>query len=302
MKNALIFLAILIGLAGCSRPDQTTTQKTEEVPTYKIGYMICNSEQETLDRFQPFTAYLSKKLGVNFEMSAIDTINFTKEVDSLDFTHTNSLLYIMLHRFNGVDILAAEKKGSLGHLSQGVIISRKDSGINNVADLKGKTMIFGPTLAPTGFMSQVDILQKNNMDPDQDLAFYTIPRGSFKHEKVVYGVLFERYDAGALPIDDIETMHAAGRIDQDDFTIVARAEAIPYCNFGVTQKVDENLAKRFKEVVLSITEDDTIEYNGEVVKVLDRALVDGYVDIEDKDFDVVRDMARRTNMPPYQKF
>ncbi len=302
MKNALILLAILIGLAGCSRPGETGTKKNEEVPTYKIGYMICNSEQETLDRFQPFTAYLSKKLGVNFEMSAIDTTNFTKEVDSLDFTHTNSLLYIMLHRFNGVDILAAEKKGSLGHLSQGVIISRKDSGINNVADLKGKTMIFGPTLAPTGFMSQVDILQQNNMDPDQDLAFYTIPRGSFKHEKVVYGVLFEKYDAGALPIDDIETMHAAGRIDQDDFTIVARGKAIPYCNFGVTQKVDDDLAKRFKEAVLSITGNDTIEYNGEVVKVLDRALVDGYVDIEDKDFDIVRDMARRTNMPPYQKF
>jgi hypothetical protein len=31
-------------------------------------------------------------------------------------------------------------------------------------------------------------------------------------------------------------------------------------------------------------------------------MVDGYEDIQDKDFDVVRAMAKRTNMPPYQRF
>jgi phosphonate transport system substrate-binding protein len=151
-------------------------------------------------------------------------------------------------------------------------------------------------------MSQIDLLQKEGLDPDEDLAFYTIPGGAFKHEKVIYGVLFERYDAGALPLDDIEIMAEDGRIDMGDFTIIARAEPIPYCNFGVSQKTDEGFAKKFKEVLLSIDENTTVEIDGEVIKVLDRALVDGYVDITDADFDVVREMAKRTNMPPYQKF
>jgi phosphonate transport system substrate-binding protein len=77
---------------------------------------------------------------------------------------------------------------------------------------------------------------------------------------------------------------------------------IPYCNFGVSQRIDDAFAKKFKEVVLGITENDTVEINGETVKVLNKALVDGYVDITDKDFDSVREMAKRTNMPPYQKF
>ncbi|MDX1777132.1 MAG: phosphate/phosphite/phosphonate ABC transporter substrate-binding protein [Desulfobulbales bacterium] len=290
-----------IALISCTSAPQQEKQE-KELETYRIGYMICNSEKETLERFVPFTAFLSKKLGVNFEPVAIDTINFTREMDSLDFTHTNSLLYVILNRFHGVDILAAEKKGSLAEKSQGIIIARSDSTIKNIADLKGKTMIFGPTLGPTGFMSQVDMLQEAGIDPDNDLAFYTIPAGSFKHEKVAYGVLFERYDAGALPLDDIEIMTADGRLDPDDFTIVARAEPIPYCNFGVNQKIDESLARKFKDAVLGITADDTVEINGEVIKVLDRALVDGYVDITDSDFDTVREMAKRTNMPPYQKF
>ncbi len=285
-------------IASCS----SNPSIKQDLPTYRIGYMICNSEQETLDRFLAFTEYLNKKLEVNFEPIAIDTINFMQEVENLDFTHTNSLVYIMLNRFHGVEILAAEKKGSLEHLSQGVIITKKDSSIKSIADLKGKRMVFGPSLAPTGFMSQVDIMLENGMDPEEDLAFYTIPNGSFKHEKVAYAVLYDKYDAGALPIDDIETMVAAGRLDEDDFAIIGKGKPIPYCNFGVTQRVDDDFALRFKDAVLSITEDDTILFDGEEVKVLKKALVQGYIDINDSDFDIVREMAKRTNMPPYQKY
>ena len=292
---ALICCAFLVSCSSSQEP-------VKDPVTYKIGYMICNSEQETLDRFVPFTRYLSEKLGVAFEPVAIDTINFMQEIGSLDFTHTNSLLYIMLQRFHGVDVLAAEKKGSLAHLSQGVIIVKNDSPITTIGELKGKTMIFGPSLAPTGFMSQVDLLQQNGIDPDEDLAFYTIPSGSFKHEKVAYGVLFDKYDAGALPIDDIETMAAAGRIDPEEFRIIGKGQPIPYCNFGFTQKVDEVLAKKFKKAVLALTHDDTVEIDGEKVRVLKRALVDGYVDIDDEGFNSVRDLAKKTNMPPYQTY
>jgi len=71
-----ILIFIVFFLASCS----PSTQEPEK-PTYKIGYMICNSEQETIQRFTPFTEYLSKKLGVSFEMEAIDTADFTKKID-----------------------------------------------------------------------------------------------------------------------------------------------------------------------------------------------------------------------------
>ncbi len=296
-KATAIILVLLAAIACTPKNDNEG-----ERPTYKIGYMICNSEKETLERFIPFSKYMGDKLGVNFEIIAIDTINFSREIDNLDFVHTNSLLYIMLNRFNGVEVLAAEEKGSLGHKSQGIILTRKDSGITELGDLKGKTMIFGPMLAPTGFMAQVDLLQEAGVDPEQDLAFYTIPPGSFKHEKVIYGVFFDKYDAGSIPIDDLEIMVADNRVAMEDFNIIAKNEAIPYCNFAVTQKIDESLARKFKEVLLAISEDDKVEIDGETIKVLDRALVSGFVDINDGDFDIVREMARRTNMPPYQKY
>jgi phosphonate transport system substrate-binding protein len=292
---AMIFLLLL---ASCKGP--ANQQQTKRV--YRIGYMICNSEEETLQRFRPFTAYLSKKLGVPFEAVAIDTVDFTKQVEQLDFTHTNSLLYVIMNRNHGVEILAAEKSGSLGARARGLIISLKKSGITTVKDLKGKSMVFGPVLGPTSYMAQLDILLKNGINPENDLSYYSIPPGSFKHEKVIYGVMLGKFDAGAAPLLDFERMASDGRIDRNDFAVVAEAEPIPYCNFGVTQRVDDALAKRFREVLLGVKKDDTVEIDGEVVKVLHRAQIDGYEAVRDKDFDVVREMAKRTNMPPYQRF
>jgi phosphonate transport system substrate-binding protein len=296
-KRAFLLILSIILAVSCSGPSAK-----EDRPTYKIGYMICNSEEETLRRFRPLTAYLSKKLGVNFEAIAIDTIDFTKEVDRLDFTHTNSLLYIMMNRNHGVEILATEKAGPLGARSRGAIVTLKKNGIKSLKDLKGKTMIFGPMLAPTAYMSQLDIFLKNGINPEDYLALYSIPSGSYKHEKVIYGVFFERYDAGAFPMLDFERMAKEGRIDPEEFRVIAEGPPIPYCNFGFTQRVNDSFAKKFKAALLSIKKEDTVEIDGEVVRVLERAQIDGYEDVKDRDFDIVRDMAKRTNMPPYQKY
>lgn len=293
---ALLLLSCLLFLA-CSRGPQK-----QEGRAYRVGYMVCNSEEETLARFRPLTAFLSKKLGVPLEAVAIDTIDFSREAEKLDFTHTNSLLYIILNRNHGVEVLAAEKAGSLGARSLGAIVALKKSGIKDIRDLKGKTMVFGPMLAPTAYLTQLDLLVRNGIDPENDLAFYSIPPGSFKHEKVIYSVLFGKFDAGAFPMLDFERMSQDGRIEAQDFVVIAEGDPIPYCNFGATQKVDDSLARKFRKVLLEIRPDDTVEVDGETVRVLQRAQIEGYEEISDRDFDGIREMAKRTSMPPYQKY
>lgn len=303
---ALALLALLT-CGGCrdsasDHPQGPSPQTKAQLPTYRVGYMICNSAEETMYRFAPLTKYLGEQLGVHLEGVAINTLDFGDEIDNLDFTHTNSLLYIMYHRYNGLDILAVEKRGELGNRSKGIVAVRKDSGIKTLADLKGKTMIFGPMLAPTGYMSQIYALKKLGFDVDNDLSFYTIPTGSFKHEKVIYAVNFGKYDAGAFPYYDFEIMRKQGKVKAEKFRILAEGPLIPYCNYGVTQRVDDDLARRFKQALLAITPDDTVEFKGERLKVLTRAGLDGFTSARDADFDIVRKMAKETNMPPYQEF
>ena len=115
----MAFLLMAVFSYSCRQAPSVAGKKQ----SIKVGYMICNSEEETLYRFRPLTKYLGEKLGIHMEAVAIDTHKFTKEVESLDFTHTNSLLYIIINRFYGVKVLAADKQGSLGFRSNGAIVT-----------------------------------------------------------------------------------------------------------------------------------------------------------------------------------
>jgi phosphonate transport system substrate-binding protein len=84
-------------------------------------------------------------------------------------------------------------------------------------------------------------------------------------------------------------------------TILAQTELIPYCTFAAAATADPSLVASVKKALLELKSSDTAEINGEQVKVLKSAWIDGYEELTDKDYDPVRDMARRVNMPPYQK-
>jgi len=296
-----IILAAALSVLSLSLLTSCNEQSRKVV---KIGYMNCNNEQETKHRFVPLTRYLSDKVGVEFVMVPVDTHDFEKRFNQGEFafTHTNSLLYIILKERNNLKLLASEKRGNFGARSGGAIIARKGSGIENLQQIKGKKFAFGPMLAPTGYLAEYDLMLRSGIDPEKDFASYTIPSGSFKHEKLIYGVMFGEYDVSAATLMDLEVMTREGKITADDFTILAQTPLIPYCTFAAAANTDPAMFEKVRKALLELKPSDTAEVDGERVKVLKAAWIDGYEELTDKDYDPVREMAKRVNMPPYQQF
>jgi len=294
--SVLLLGAVLAILAGCDG--------IKERPVMRIGYMNCNSESETIARFTPLTAYLSEQLGIDFKVVPVDTQDFAERFSAGDFEfgHSNSLLYIILKETKQMQLIATDKRGQYGARTAGTIISRKGSGITRVEDLKGKRMVFGPQLAPSGYLAQYDLMLQAGFDPETGLEYYAIPHGSYKHEKVIYGVYFGQYDAAAAPALDLELMTREGRVTADDFNIVAQSEVFPYCTFGAASSVPKSLVEKFRQVLLNITPQTTVDYDGEKIKVLDSAWVSGFEHLADNEYDILRRMAKNANMPPYQEF
>lgn len=286
----------MVIMAGCN--------KLENRPKMKIGYMNCNNEQETTGRFKPLTRYLSEKTGVDFEFVPVDTNDFEKRFkdEKFAFTHTNSILYVILKENQGIKLLASEKRGKFGSRTAGTIIARKGSGILKISDLRGKKLAFGPMLAPTGYMAEYDLMLRNGFDPEKDLATWIIPSDSFKHEKVIYKVLYGEVDAAAAPVLDLEVMTREGKISPDDFVILGQSPLIPYCTFGAAKDTNPKLVEKVSKALLELKATDTVEIDGERVKVMKAAWIDGFDELTDKDYDIIRDMAKRVNMPPYQKY
>lgn len=292
--NPLRLLTLLLPLLLLScRPDGGGK-------VYRIGYMLCNSERETRERFLPLTRYLSEETGYRFEFVPVDTHEVEKRFGQgeFQFAHTNSLLYIILKERFGVTLVASEKRGKYGVRTGGAIIARKGGGITTLADLKGKRFGFGPMLAPTGFLAEYALLLDRGIDPERDLV-YSIPKGSFKHEKVIYGVLFGAYDGGAAPLIDLEEMTREGRISPDELTILAETPLVPYCTFSTSRDLPREVVERVRSALLKLTPETTVEMDGEQVKVMKRAWIDGYENIPDSAYDPLREMAKKSAMPPF---
>lgn len=292
------FLICTLLLSGCD------AKQGQQRKVMKIGYMICNSEQETMDRFAPLTRYLSDKTGIEFEPVPVDTADFEGRFKKGEFalTHSNSLIYLILRENHALTLLASEKRGRFGSRTGGAIIAKKGSGITKLADIKGKRMVFGPMLAPTGYLAEYDLMLRSGINPEQDLSYYAIPPGSFKHEKLIYAVLHGQFDLAASPLLDLELMVKEGKIAADDFVILAQTPIIPYCTFGAAKETDPKVVAKVRQALLELTPQTTVEVDGERVKVLKAAWIDGFEELLDSDFDPIREMAKRVNMPPYQKY
>jgi phosphonate transport system substrate-binding protein len=288
---------VLSSFAAC-RPAERPTGELH------VGYMICNSLKETKERFAPLSAYLSDVLGTKVVPHYINTSDFEKEVQKgyLKVAHTNSLLYVIFKENHDWRLLAAEREGSHGSSTAGVVIVRGDSPARSLADLRGKRMMFGPELAPMGFLSQYNMLLDAGVDPERDLGLYAFTRGSFTHEKVVYSVVYGGYDAGSIPLLDIENMQAEAKIRAEDYRILATGPFIPYCTFSTAPDLPAEVREKILKALTGLTRDATARVDGEVLRVLDRAGVEGFEIRNDADYDPIRSMARRANMPPYQQF
>jgi phosphonate transport system substrate-binding protein len=299
MKYLFLVLTFLLTgavLSGCEQP--------LEGPPIRIGYMNCNSVEETMERFRPLTVYLEQQLGRPCEAVPVDTQDLETRfaAGEFEFVHGNSLLYVILKENHDLQLVATEQRGQFGSRTAGAIIVRRDSPIQSLKDLKGKRMIFGPQLAPSGFLAQYDLMLQAGFDPDRELDYYAFPQGTFKHEKVIYAVYFGEFDAAAAPALDLEIMTRQGKISADDFRVLAQSETIPYCTFGAAKNVDSKLVEQFRKVLLELTPETTVEVDGQRLKVLDAAWIDGFETLLDQDYDPIRVMAKRVNMPPYQEF
>jgi len=287
---------LLLALFGCRG-------RSDEKPL-RVGFMICNSVAETRARFAPLAAHLSEQLGRRVEPVWLDTADFDEAIRAgrFDVIHTNSYLYAWFHESYGFRVLAGESRGKDGAYSSGAVIAGRESPVKTLADLKGKRFVFGPPFAPTAYLSPYWLLLEAGVDPEKDLGFYSFPSGAYKHEKAIYAVVNGAFDAGAGPSLDLEVMEAEGKLLPTDYRVIARGPLVPYCVFSAASTLPEPTLQAIRKTLFAVTPETVATVDGEVLKVLKSALVDGFVPLEEKEFDPVRTMARRCNLPPYVKY
>jgi phosphonate transport system substrate-binding protein len=142
-------------------------------------------------------------------------------------------------------------------------ITRPNSNIASVGDLKGKRFAFGGRGSVQAGLLAYHFLEQMGIDPRRDLAGYTFhderKRSIPSDERdVVERVLKGEYDAGAVSQRTLEVMEGEGALKPGDVRVFWSSPGYSHCCFTAQGDMDERLAQEITQALLSLDYSDPV--------------------------------------------
>lgn len=142
--------------------------------------------------------------------------------------------------------MMASKDGSFGYEME--IITRPDSGITKIADIKGRNLAFTAPTSNSGFKAPSALLESEfKLKADVDFT----PSFSGSHDNSVLGVVNKDYDAAAIANSVLERMVSRKVVSKADYTSIYKSETFPTTGYGYVYNLKPELAEKVKEAFFS---------------------------------------------------
>jgi phosphonate transport system substrate-binding protein len=163
--------------------------------------------------------------------------------------------------------MMARADGSFGYEME--IVTRRDSGIESVEALRGRTLAFTSPTSNSGYKAPSVLLEAEfGLVPGRDFQ----PAFSGRHDNSVLGVFHGDYDAAAVANIVIGQVLARGVGRAEDLRVLYRSETFPTTAYGVSNRLDPAVAERVREAFA------TFEWEGSTLAVEFRD-EDGFIPI-----------------------
>ena len=164
----------------------------------------------------------------------------------------NTFNYVLAHERGCADVaLASERFGSTFY--QGQIITQKDSGINSIADLAGKTFCRPDPTSTSGWIIPSIDMRAAGIDPEKDLGEIVDAGG---HDAVVISVYNGDCDAGATFVDARTNVEKDFPDVMDKVVVVSTSVNIPNDTISFTPSLPSDVRDQIVNVFLDLTKTD----------------------------------------------
>ncbi len=198
-------------------------------------------------RFRLLGEYLSKKTGVQVQFTILSRYgnileSFTS--DRMDGAFFGSFTGALAIEKLGVIPLARPVNLDNTSTYHGYLFVRKDSGIRNVWDMKGKKMAFVEKATTAGYVFPLAYLRENGItDIDKFFSEYLFT-GS--HDAAIFAVLNRKADVGAAKHSIYDRVRKEDpRVDRE-LVILASSPPVPSNGLCVRKDLDKALQQKLK--------------------------------------------------------
>ncbi|MCI5223795.1 MAG: phosphate/phosphite/phosphonate ABC transporter substrate-binding protein [Candidatus Electrothrix sp. AR4] len=253
--------------------------QTATAEEYTLSMLPHFSPDELTAMLSPLSKKLSEETGNDIKIALTEnTAHYTAELlrSNIVIGYESPLAYVKVANVH--EVIAKAVRGKNGDMLRGIIISRPETEISKVDDLKGKTIMIVSRNSAGGFLSQKLSLKENGIDVEWDCRL--IEAADKREENVIISVSIGDVDAGFISESGL---HKADQYIRPGSVIsVTKTAPLPNWALSVSRNMPKGQKDDLREALLGLTE-DTSELKALGITAFKAA--------EDDEYDIVRNIS-----------
>jgi ABC-type phosphate/phosphonate transport system substrate-binding protein len=225
-------------------------------PNITIAVLPCSDVVKTFERTNPLIRLIENKTGFNvqalFPESEKELIRLFRKGNA-DFALNSPHAFATLNDvINPRSLLKA--LGPDGSAEEtGFLVVRKDSGLESIHDLRGKSVIMGMECSAGRWRCARKMFEQHGIDIERDLASY---KDGGCCEDISFNVFFRAADAGLVCQHYFEEQKRLGNKHIEALRVIARSPPAPTPFFAAHTKTPESVIDKVRESLMAINSDD----------------------------------------------
>jgi len=276
-RMSLLVLALAILING-------TEVGAQALKELRLSAIPDENPQEMLRIYSPFAEYLSKEIGIPVKFTPV--VDYAATVEGLAANRLEMVWYGGLTSVQA----ARQAKGARRIIMRkedaefkSHFITRKETGIKTLSDLKGKTFAFGSVSSTSGHLMPRYFLIKGGVQPEKDFSKFSF---SGAHDATAAWVEAGQVDAGALNFLVWDKLVETKKVDLGKVNIFWTTP--PYVDYVWTVRagVDKTTVDKITNAFLKLNYNNPADR-----KLLDLHRTKGYITAKDEDWKGIEEAA-----------
>jgi len=283
-----IITALIISVAGYNKEAFSLNEEAKKDDPLVLAFIPQENPEKLIGDLEIIIEYLQKEMGI--AVKGYVTQDHAAAVEALrngeaDISFMGGLPYVLAHEIIGAEVILSEVyRGSPTYRAR--IFVLRDSGIEKVEDLKGKSIAFADPISESGFIYPLEImveagLLKRGDDPKEVFSNVYFAGG---YQQAIQALANGLVDAAGVSqfADLLLTPEQLPKI-----TWIAESKPIPSHLVCVRKGLDKERVDAFKQAMLKLNQPE----NKHLLKYVYSP--DGYVEASHSDYKSVEEKARQ---------
>ena len=253
----------------------------------RVGLIPSEDSRAMLESSKQLLEALEKNLGIKVQGFVAADYNGVIEAmraNHVEVAYLGPFSYVLGTTIAPIEAFATAetaKSGRTFYHSQ--IIARKDSGLKDVKDLKGRTVAFVDPSSTSGHLFPKAGLIKQGINPD---TYFGRVLFTGSHDANALAVANKRVDAATIADRIFDAAVQKKLVNADEIEVLWRSDPIPESPTCWRKNLPEDLKARIKTAFLNIRD----------ITWADQGKLNRFVETNDAAYDVIRETAKALNL------